>query len=374
MGTPSLKIDDIHEGEPVTCELVIEVRPEIELPEFEDIEVEKLRQVVTDEAVDSMIAQFREQLATLNPVDRAAEGSDVVSASFVTNVLNPNGGEPSAGEPQLVNIKLADPAVRPEVRDALLGKSKGDEAGAEFDIEHDYRDATLAGKRIRYDIKINDVNEKIMPEIGPEFFKKVMETDIDSEADFRKEMKDRILAYQENDETARVSEKATRAVVARSKLEVPDSMIERQADYIKEQEAANVKQRHDLSLEEYLVKIAVSPDQYEESIREQAYTSLRRMLILEEIGKKFGVEVEKEEVEAEISRLAVFHGLERAKLRAHYYKNKEEMSQLSSMLRHNKVKKLILEKIIIKDVDKLSDEEPADGEEHRSVGAAESAG
>jgi trigger factor len=360
MDAPSLKIDDIKEGEPVTCELVIEVRPEIELPELEDIEVERLRQQVSDETLDIMTAEFRKQNATLNPVDRAAGDSDVVSASFVTRVLNPDGSEVSGGEPQPGSIDLSEPSVRPEVRDALLGKSKGDEAGAEFDVEPDYRDASLAGKRVRYEIKVDAVNEKILPDIGPEFFKKVMDMDIETEAEFREEMKKRLLEHQENEETERVREEAVKAAVARSKLDVPDSMMERQAAYVKEQDAIEIKRRHNIGMDEYLGKISVGLAEYEREVREKADAVLRRTLVLNEIGKKFDVDVTKEELDAEMTRRAALFGMDRAKARAYYYKNEEHMSQLASGLRYDKVSRLLLDKIKINHVDKLSGDNPAD--------------
>jgi len=374
MGAPSLKIDDIQEGEPVTCELTIEVRPEVELPELEDIEVERLRQEVSDEDIDNTSAMFRKQLATLNPVDRAIEENDVVSGSFVTSVLNPDGGEASVSESQPVNIDLADPSVRKEVRDALLGKSRGDKINTEFDIEKDYRDASLAGRRVRYDIEINDVSERILPDMDPEFFKKVMAIDVDTEPDFKEKMKERLLAHQENQETSRVREEAIGAVVVRSVLDVPDSLMERQTAYVKEQDAADIKRRHNISMEEYLVKVSLEAAQYEQEVHEKAESALRRMLVLDEIGKKFGVEVKKEELEAEISRQAALHGMERARLRAHYYKDETNMSQLSNGLRYDKIHKLILDKIKIKDVDKLSVEEPAGGGEEREDAPVAAAG
>ena len=361
MDTPSLKIGDINEGEPVSCELVIEVRPEVELPELEDIEVERLHQEVTDETLDDMTAEFRKQFATLNPVDRVAGETDVVSASFVTRVLNPD-GEETPSDPQPSNIDLAEPSVRAEIRDALLGKSKGDEASAEFDIEHDYRDASLAGKRVRYDIKVENVNEKVLPEIGPEFFKKVMQNDVDSEADFREEMRKRLLEHHEKEETARVCEEAVKTIITRTKLDVPDSLMERQLAYVKERDEADVKERYKISMEDYLDKIAVSQAQYEQDTQVKAEVSLRRILVLDEIGKKFDVEVQKEESEAEISRLAALHGMERAKVRAYYYKDEANMSQLLSRLRYDKIEKLIMDKIKVKYVHKLSAPAPAGGE------------
>lgn len=362
MDTPSLKIDDIHEGKPVTCEMVIEVVPEVELPEFGDIEIEKLRQEVTDETLDTMTAEFRKRLSTLKSVDRAVTENDVVSGTFITRIQSTDGGEASVSEPQPSDIDLEEPSVRLEIRNALLGKSKGDEVHTEFDIEDNHSDTTLAGKRICYEIKINDVSEKVLPDMNPEFFKKVMDADIDTVTDFRQEMKKRMLEHQEREEMARVSEKAIEIVVDRSKLDVPDSLMERQLSYVKEQDAADVERRHKISMENYLSQISVDMNQYEQVAREKATASLRRMLVMGEISKKFGVDVKKEELEAEISRLATIYGMERAKMRAHYYKNEAHMSRLSNALRYDKISKIILDNVVVKLVDKLSGEAPAGNE------------
>jgi len=371
MDTPDLKIDDIREGEPVTCELTIEVMPEVELPELEEIEVERLNQEATDETVDMMVTSFRKNLATLSPVDRAAGENDVVSASFVTQILNSDGSEEApAGEPTPSKIDLSEPSVRPEVRDAVLGKSKGDEVRAEFQIEDDHRDTSLAGRKVCYEIKIDEVNEKILPDMNPEFFKQVLNVDLETEADFRQEMKKRLLEHQENEETARITEDAIGAIVGRSKLDVPDTLMERQIAYVKEQDEADIKQRYNISMEEYLRNISFSEEQYEQAVRGKSSDTLRRTLVLDEIGKKFGIEIKREEIEAEISNQAAMHGMERAKLRAHYYKNEANMSRLSNKLFYDKVGKLILENIKIKHVDKLSGKADGENAENAEADAA----
>jgi FKBP-type peptidyl-prolyl cis-trans isomerase (trigger factor) len=92
---------------------------------------------------------------------------------------------------------------------------------------------------------------------------------------------------------------------------------------------------------------------------------------MDEIGRKFGIEVKREEIEAEISRQAVARGVDRAKLRAYYYKNETYMSRLSNKLFYDKISDLVLKNIKIKHVGKLSAEAGETGEKPANAGSVE---
>ena len=61
IATPSVEFGDIHEGEPVSCEVTFEVLPEVTLPTLEDLEIELRRTVVADEMVEQLIRHFRKE-------------------------------------------------------------------------------------------------------------------------------------------------------------------------------------------------------------------------------------------------------------------------------------------------------------------------
>ncbi len=142
--TPSLNVTEkIEEGKNVLCELVFEVRPEVELPEIDGLEIEKVTGEVTDEAVDRLAKRIRIQLAEVKPTERAIQDGDLVDLELTIKVINPDGTEAAEQpkpEPSHEKINLADETIRPQVREALIGKSKGDEVTAEFDVEENHSD------------------------------------------------------------------------------------------------------------------------------------------------------------------------------------------------------------------------------------------
>ena len=355
IAAPSLNVENIHEGEPLVCELTFEVLPEILLPELEDIEVEKLRPKVTDELVEEMVQEFRKQHATLTPIERPAGEDDVLSVTFSTQVLGSEGSEStSSEESKPTDMDLGAAAIRKEIRDVLLGKTKGDKAETEFDVEPDYQDRSVAGKRIHYNMKVEEVKEKVLPEMTPEFYKKVLNMEVDSEEAFKAEMRKRLTEHQERENANHAREMAIEAIATRSEMEVPETLLARQMEHLRTRDAAEAKRRFNAEMEEVLRNSSISLAEYEQGLREQAQAIVRRTLTLDEVGKKFNVEVSKEEMEAEITHMAETYGVEPAKLRATFFKNRDRMEKMVDDLRYTKIADRIMEKVQIKDVDELT--------------------
>jgi trigger factor len=346
-----LNIDNIQEGQPFTCELTFEVTPEVTLPEFEDIEVERLRcPEVTGEMSDTMVAEFRSSHATLNIVDRAAGEGDVVVITSLTNILDSDGETPIAQEPEISEVELTE-TLRSEIRDALLGKKANEQGTAEFVVDSGHTDKQLAGKKVRIEFTIEKVQEKILPEVGPEFYKEVTGSEFETEDAFREYLKERLIKHWENDIQTRIADTALVRLVEKSEMDVPDTLLNRQIDYLRERDTNEAKRRFDISLEDFLRLSSITPANYEQQLREEAVKAVRNTLVLDEVGEKFDIAVSKEEVAAEITRLSALYRFSPAQLKATFFKDKNRMAGMVSELRYNKIAQFIAGKVKVKDVD-----------------------
>ena len=94
--TPTLDVKEkIQEGKDITCEIIFEVRPEVELPEIDGLEIEKVVTEVNDEAVDNLAKRIRIQMADVKPVERAVQDGDLVDVELTIRTLNDDGSESS---------------------------------------------------------------------------------------------------------------------------------------------------------------------------------------------------------------------------------------------------------------------------------------
>lgn len=356
--SPSLEIGDIHEGEPVTCTLDFEVMPEVELPNLEEIEVEQLKTVITDEMVDRLVRRFRKERSTTNPVERPVGNDDLVDLSLVVRVVGEE-GEPS--KPQNTKIDLFDETVRQEIRSALVGHSKGESVETEFDVEPDHQDTRFAGKRLRYTMTIEGISEYILPEMNEEFYKKSFgeDTDIHTEDAFREKMRDELRTTMESENKTDAERRAVIKVTRLAKVEVPDSLRDRQVQVLRQRDEQEVQERYGLELKDVLGKNNEDWEKnYIEVLKLRAASMVRQSLVIETIGKKYDVNVEKKDVEAELARRAALFQMDQGHLLNYLYKNESAMSRLIDDVRYGKITDELMTKIKVKEVDELSPEQP----------------
>ncbi len=359
---PAISVESIKEGEPVTCLLTFEVMPQVELPVLEEIEVEKIVPSVTDKHIDDLAQKFRDENTRLEPVERPAGNEDVVSVKFSTYIM---GEEGLPSEPQSSNIGLFDESVRLEVREALIGKSVGETTETEFDVEADYQDSRVAGKRVRYSMTVEAVNMRIMPEMDAEFFKKVM-TFIDDKSEtyteeaFRESLRNIIVRRMEAESHSHALYNAVAKVTELAVVDVPDAFIDRQSAHMKKREADEAKRRYAKEFSEILAESSITEEQYDQDIRRQAEAMVRRTLVLDAVGKKYEVIVEKEEFEAEVRNRASHLGMDAGELAKILQKNESAMSQILDDVRYSKIRELVLRTVKVKEVENLSEPESSE--------------
>jgi trigger factor len=87
LGQPEVDITELKDGETLAFTAEVDIRPEIQIPDYSGIEVTVDAVEVTDEDVEKSVEQLRERFASTNPVERAAaEGKDAEVTVKVTAV------------------------------------------------------------------------------------------------------------------------------------------------------------------------------------------------------------------------------------------------------------------------------------------------
>ncbi|GHS97791.1 trigger factor [Synergistales bacterium] len=343
------KLADVREGESLSCEVSFEVSPEITLPELDEIEVERQSPRVTEDMVEDVLKLYKKEFSTLKTVERAAAEGDVLSVSCVSHVFDSDGKDTEHPlQDQDVDLS-AD--IRAEIKNALLGKDKGDSVSAEFDVESEFADKNLAGKKLRHDFTILEIKERVIPELAPELLKEKTGENYESFEDFKTKTRERLEIRLNEDATNAATNAALNDLVAKSELEVPASILKKQIDRLTERDTANARERYNLTLDEYLTRFSINKASYDQTTRESAEAMARRTLVLDAVGEANDINIEQEEIDAEIDAMAKTYGAEPSKLRVLFHKEEDRLRTLVNELYYKKVIKLIMEKVKIRDVD-----------------------
>ena len=356
MDTPTLDIKEkIVEGQPVVCELIFEVRPEIELCDVDSLTVEKVVTEVNDEAVDRLEKRIRISMAEIKPVERAVQDGDLVDLELTIRTLNPDGSEAEdqpRKDPTKEKINLADETIRKEVREALIGKSKGDEVYTEFDVEEKHFDRELAGRHVRYKMVIETVSEYVLPEVNEQFYKDAFgpDTDIKDYETFRAKLKVDIIKEVTSTNEEDMKGRLVELVAKTSKLEVPESLISRQIRAIRKEDQDWAK-NNGITLEQaYALDTEDGRKGYENLLHSRAEEAVRHVLVMDELAKKFDIHLEQADLEAEFERQAARFNVSKGFVAKAFYENEERLDELRSRLRWDKIVNVLLTHVKVEEV------------------------
>src|SRR5690348_444332 len=143
-----------------------EVMPEIGTIEIGGLEIVKPTASVSDADIDTMIETLRQQRRSFVPVERAAQGGDMVLFEYAAQadgVRHPETGF------ERVGAILGSGAFLAEIEDKLIGHKTGDEFSVDVAYPTNFRDLALAGKNAGTEIKVVRVQEPHLPEVDEAF-------------------------------------------------------------------------------------------------------------------------------------------------------------------------------------------------------------
>jgi len=288
----SPKVTDLKadEGAPLTFSVETEIDPVIDITGYQNLKVKVSPKKIKDNDVDAALQNVIERFATYTDVERAVKKGDYIKLEYLkvvvdgeerTDIKNPNYPVEVGGDNSLK-----------EFHKGVIGHSAGETVDLTIKFPKDYSESSIAGKSGDFSIKIVSVQEKKLPEMNEEFFKKL--------GDFADEtaLREKIHADLENEELKRAKEeaqnKAIDMLIKSNDFEVPPARIEQFVDYVMQETA---KYNHP----------GTEPPNREElalQYHDIAINSIKRRRIIDFIADKEQIKPNQAEVDAEITRIA----------------------------------------------------------------------
>ena len=168
-------MDEIEKGGPVKFKFEVDVRPEVELGDYSKLEAEVNKYEVTDEDIMREINRELDQNSRIISVeDRAVKDGDIVNIDFVGKL---DGEEFPGGDAKGYDLVIGSGAFIPGFEEQIIGKEIGQEFNVDVVFPEDYHEESLAGKNVIFEVKLNSIQEKELPELDDEFVKDISEFD-----------------------------------------------------------------------------------------------------------------------------------------------------------------------------------------------------
>lgn len=341
---PNLDLESIElpeEGD-FEYEFDVEVRPEFDLPVYKGLSIERPVREVTEADVDAYLQKFLEQYGELVPVDAPAEAGDFVTVDIRVK---------HEGR-LLVQIEDVSLRVRPKLRfqDAELdgfdgfmsGAKSGDVRTTELKVSMEADTTAMRGETVQTEFQVLDVKRMEVPPLDMEFLDRIGTVDEDDLRNQVEAMLERQTRYQQRQACRRqVLEQITESAT----WELPEELLSRQVDNALRREILEMQQAGFTSRE-----ILARENDLRQRSLSMTEQNLKEHFVLDRIAEEEGIEVTEDDLNYEITMMAIQRGENPRRVRARMVKS-GMIENLQAQVRERKAVDVILDHAKFTDVE-----------------------
>lgn len=303
---PEVDIEQIEQGKELVFTAEVTVKPEVELGEYEGLEVEEESVEVTDEDVENELEQLRENHAELIVKE---EGTIEDGDTAVIDFEGFKDGEPfEGGKGDNYSLEIGSGQFIPGFEEKLVGSKAEENTEIDITFPEDYHAEELAGEDVTFKVTIHEVKTKELPELDDEFAKDV-DDEIETLDELRTKKKDELTKQKEQDADNQMRESLVNQASDNATVDIPEAMVHTEVEQMVKEFEQRL-QGQGMTMEMYYQFSGQDEAAFKEQMKDDAEKRVKTNLTLEAIYDKENLEVTDEEVEKEISRMAEMYNVE----------------------------------------------------------------
>ena len=305
VSNPKIDLSQAEPGKDLIYTAEVALKPEVKLGKYKGVEIEKLEAPkVSEEDIEKELKRQQDANAKIVDVtDRPVQNGDMIKLDFAGTV---DGEAFEGGKAENYDLTIGSGSFSPGFEDQLVGMNIGEEKDVNVTFPEDYGQKDLAGKAAVFACKVNAIKEKKLPELNDEFADEVSEFSTLDE--YKKDIEKNLLVRAEEQYKQTKENAAVAAAVADADIEIPDAMLETQAESLVNEFAQNL-QMQGMNIDMYLQYTGLQKDQLVEQFKPQAKTRIQNSLVLEAVAKAENIEASDEDLAAEYEKMAAQYNM-----------------------------------------------------------------
>lgn len=314
LSMPVIENEILKLGQNFKYSALMEVRPEFELKDYMGLEVEKERFSVSDEDVEAQLEEIRKTHGRLSSIEteRGIKEGDFSVIEY-EGFENGKALEGIKNSNFLINVGSHD--FHSDFEKALIGLKKGEMSEFDVDFGEDYSQPKLAGRSVRFKVKVIDIKEMSLPELNDEFAKNLG-------ADFKdlNDLKDKIRETLIEREGKRVDRelkmRLLKKVTDSVDFELPESLVDSELNGAIE----NIRQNF-LRSGSSMEQAGLDEEKLKNDLKPASEKRVKDMLVLAEIARSNDLDITEAELSGGFKELSMKTGQDTEALRQYYEAN-----------------------------------------------------
>lgn len=302
--------------------ITVTVRPEIELPNYEGLEVEVDEVEVTAEDEVQALDALRERFGTLKTVERPAADKDFVTIDIAAEI---DGEQVDAAND--LSYQIGSGTMLEGIDEALTGLSAGEDATFETKLsggEH-------AGEQAVIKVKLSAVKERELPAADDEFAQ--LASEFDTIEELKEDIKKQVAEAKVAEQGTQARDKVLAKLVELVEIPVPEKVIEDQLE--QHFNNPNAEAGHDT-------------EEHRAEVRENTETAFKNEMVLDAVADKEEVTVDQAEMINYIITMSSQYGMDPNQF-AQMLDGSGQAGALVGEVRRSKALAAVLKTAVVKD-------------------------
>ena len=296
---PDVQVKEIN-GEGVTFNFVLTMRPEVKLGDYKKINVKREKAKVTAEEIEDTIENIRHRYAEDVLKDGEIKDGDVAVIDFDGFV---DGVAFEGGKGENYSLKIGSGTFIPGFEEQLIGLKSGDEKDVEVTFPEDYHAEELKGKKATFKVKVHEVKEVKVPELDKDFFEDLGMEGVDTKEKLEAKISESILTNKESELENKYIDELLEAAAKDTEVDIPEVMIDDELERMIREYDSHLRSQG-ITLEQFYKLTNSDEEALKSQMRPEAARRVKHRLMLEEIAKQEKIEISDEEANKEAERLA----------------------------------------------------------------------
>ena len=320
LAQPEIDITKFEDNESLEFTAEVDVRPEVQLPDYTGLEVTVDDIAIDDEDVEEQVQALRERFASLSEVERAAADGDFVVMDLVARK---DGEVVEGAEVSGMSYQVGRGGMLDGLDETLTGMSAGDEATFTSQLVG----GDQQGEDVEVEVRVTSVKEQELPELDDDFAQTASEFDTVDE--LTEDIRARLSRSKRLEQAAAARDAVLERLLDMVDVPLPEGVVDSELAARREQIEQQLGYAG-MSMEQYLDNEKQTVDEFEADLEKRVRDAVAAQFVLDQVAKSAEIGVNEGELQEHLMRRAQQSG-----------QNPQEFMQ--HMIEHNHIPEMVSE-------------------------------
>jgi trigger factor len=320
LAQPEIDITKFEDNESLEFTAEVDVRPEVQLPDYTGLEVTVDDIAVDDEDVEEQVQALRERFASLSEVERAAADGDFVVMDLVARK---DGEVVEGAEVSGMSYQVGRGGMLDGLDETLTGMSAGDEATFTSQLVG----GDQQGEDVEVEVRVTSVKEQELPVLDDDFAQTASEFDTVDE--LTEDIRARLSRSKRLEQAAAARDAVLERLLDMVDVPLPEGVVDSELAARREQIEQQLGYAG-MSMEQYLDNEKQTVDEFEADLEKRVRDAVAAQFVLDQVAKSAEIGVNEGELQEHLMRRAQQSG-----------QNPQEFMQ--HMIEHNHIPEMVSE-------------------------------